>query len=69
VCDVVVHRKVYYRHYSGIGRGTATVVASTGFNCFGFLVTGGIIGNEEADDLVGVGCKSNFCGQEACLLV
>jgi hypothetical protein len=27
----------------------------------------GIIGNEEADDLAGVGSKSNFCGLEPCL--
>jgi hypothetical protein len=29
----------------------------------------GIIGNEEADGLAGVGSKSNFCGPEPCLPV
>jgi hypothetical protein len=40
-----------------------------GFNCFGSLVTGGIIGNEEADGLAGVGSKSSFCGPEPILRV
>jgi hypothetical protein len=36
-----------------------------------FWVSGhcGIIGNEEADGLVGVGSKSSFCGPEPCLPV
>jgi ribonuclease HI len=29
----------------------------------------GIIGNEEADGLEGVGSKSNFCGPDSCLTV
>jgi hypothetical protein len=39
------------------------------FNCFGLSGHCGIVGNEEADGLAGVGSESSICGPEPCLPV